>query len=176
MDIPNWDDDVYLTGGGTDASLGSRFTDLEPYAWRVIFLLMLWPCSSLSHPTAPPLCTQIPVASQTSISPSPSHHPSIRPPQICQIRVVVDSYGARPFHHTSIHPTLLSMCYSYVGFRLTCGTILLPPPLSQSNYHRRMVWGWHKQRALPHGPWEYGTIQQLIGQIGIVQLSTVRLC
>jgi hypothetical protein len=54
VDIPNWDDDVYLTGGGADASLGSRFTESEPYAWRVVFLLMLWPRSSPSHPTAPP--------------------------------------------------------------------------------------------------------------------------
>ena len=53
VDIPNWDDDVYLTGGGADASLGSRFTESEPYAWRVVFLLMIWPRSSPSQPTAP---------------------------------------------------------------------------------------------------------------------------
>jgi hypothetical protein len=41
VDIPNWDNDIYLTGGGADASLGSRFTKSEPYAWRVVFLLML---------------------------------------------------------------------------------------------------------------------------------------
>ncbi len=116
VDIPNWDDEVYLTRGGADASLGSRFTESEPYAQCVVFLLMLWPRSSPSHPTAPPRCTHIPVASWTSFSPSSSHHPSIRPTQIRRIRVVLDSHGARPFCHTSVHPTLLSMYYSYIGF------------------------------------------------------------
>jgi hypothetical protein len=80
VDIPNWDDDVYLTGGGADASLGSRFTESEPYARRIVFLLMLWPRSSPSHPTAPPCAP----TSQLHCKRSFLHrlhiiHPSVRP-------------------------------------------------------------------------------------------------
>ncbi len=81
------------------------------------------------------------VASRTSFSPSPPVYTSSRPLQTRQARVVMDSHGAGHFRNPFLHPTWLSLYYSYIGFQLTYRTISLPPPLSQSNYHRTMVWG-----------------------------------
>jgi hypothetical protein len=59
VDIPNWVNEVYLTGCGADASIGSRFAKSEPYALCVDFLLPLWPQSypvqQLSIPNIPSL-------------------------------------------------------------------------------------------------------------------------
>ena len=91
------------------------------------------------------------------------------------------SQGCHGFPWCSPIPTLLpqpyvlSLYYSYIGLQLTCHTISLPPPLSQSNYHWTMDRGWRKQQAISDGPWEYGNIWRLVGRSGIVQLSTVGL-
>jgi hypothetical protein len=51
VDIPNWDDDIYLKRRGADAFFGSRFAKSEPYAQHGIFLLPLWPHVYPSLPT-----------------------------------------------------------------------------------------------------------------------------
>ncbi len=54
VDIPNWVDDVYLKRRGANASIGSRFAESEPYAWRVVFSLPPWPHSSpVKQPSIP---------------------------------------------------------------------------------------------------------------------------
>ncbi len=54
VDIPNWVDDVYLKRRGADTSIGSRFAKSEPYAWRVVFSLLPWTCSSpVKRPSIP---------------------------------------------------------------------------------------------------------------------------
>ena len=59
VDIPNWDDDIYLKRRGADAFFGSRFAKSELYyAQRVVFLLLLWTRGSASIPNAPS-CTPI---------------------------------------------------------------------------------------------------------------------
>jgi hypothetical protein len=64
LDIPNWVNDVYLTGRGADAFIGSRFAESEPYAPCVIFLL--------------PLCPQSSPVQQHSIPNVPSFAPTFR--------------------------------------------------------------------------------------------------
>jgi hypothetical protein len=51
VDIPNWDDDIYLKRRGADAFFGSRFAESEPYAQHNVFLLPLWPPIYPSLPT-----------------------------------------------------------------------------------------------------------------------------
>ena len=52
VDIPNWDDDIYLKRHGADAFFGSRFAESEPYARHNLFLLSpLWPHNYPSLPT-----------------------------------------------------------------------------------------------------------------------------
>ncbi len=51
VDIPNWDDDIYLKRHGADAFFGSWFAKSEPYAWHGVFLLLLWPHIYPSLPT-----------------------------------------------------------------------------------------------------------------------------
>jgi hypothetical protein len=54
VDISNWVDDVYLKRRGTNASIGSRFAESEPYARRVVFSLPPWPRSSpVKRPSIP---------------------------------------------------------------------------------------------------------------------------
>ena len=51
VDIPNWDDVIYLKRCGADAFFGSRFAKSEPYARHGVFLLPLWPHIYPSLPT-----------------------------------------------------------------------------------------------------------------------------
>ena len=51
VDIPNWDDVIYLKRRGADAFFGSRFAKSEPYARHGVFLLPLWPHIYPSLPT-----------------------------------------------------------------------------------------------------------------------------
>jgi hypothetical protein len=51
VDIPNWDDDIYLKRRGADAFFGSRFAESESCARHGVFLLPLRPHIYPSLPT-----------------------------------------------------------------------------------------------------------------------------
>jgi hypothetical protein len=59
VDVANWVNDVYLKRRGANASIGSRFAESEPYAWRVASLCCCGPAAlqlnNLLSPTFPPL-------------------------------------------------------------------------------------------------------------------------
>ncbi len=60
LDIPNLNDDIFLKRHSANTFIGSSFAKSEPYAWRIVFLLMLWthvlyhilmPSPAHSHPS-----------------------------------------------------------------------------------------------------------------------------
>ncbi len=70
VDVPNWVDDVYLKRRGTDASIGSRFAESEPYDRCVVFLLPQWTCRS---PVKLPSIYNVPAFAPASWSHQGSH-------------------------------------------------------------------------------------------------------